>query len=900
MWNAFSFDNAVSLNIQGYVNPRSLRTMVLDSGDFKTDRQGEVGKQVLLAPNQIKSYGRISFESRFKDDRGKNIAGTASAEVFYSDFQIGIRKKKWAYEAKEEIEPEVIVVDQMEQPVVGQKVTLQLVHRKYKSVRVRGSGNYFSYQTRTTDQVIDTCEMLSAKEPSGCILKAKAAGSHYILVEAKDSKQRLARSSAHLYVTGSDYVGWYRENHDRIDIIPDKNSYKVGETISLLVKNPYESVDAIITLERFGILKQFRKHLDQGAELVHIPLDDKDYAPGFNLSVHLIKGRVSEKLEGGVDLGKPSFKMGLIKVEVVDPDTVLNVTSQSDRQEYQPGETVKVSVQVDSTAGLQATELSIAIVDERILQLAGAYEGKYKLHDKFYNWNLGDVQTTQMLTHLIGRRHFGKKGAPEGGDGDGAGIRKNFLPLAYWNPSLVTDASGKAEFSFTTPDNLTGWKILIVAVDKKHRFGFGGSSFKTAKKLMLEPALPSFITEGDTLNTRFAVFNRTGNDGDVTGKMKLQGATLKSQEEVTIPVADQEKGLMEWTLKAPFEGKEAVMTVTAKTKGGQDGALYKLPIRPYLSFETFATYDSTTKGKVTVPLKIPDGIRTDVGGMELIVSSSLISHLDEAFEYSFSYPYVCWEQTMVRALMLNNYLMLEDYLSEVEPEREAREWIQELLAKMPKFQASNGGMSFWKSDVRTVDAYLSTFTAMGLIWLERNNQPIPQEPARKLYQYVRNILSGKISMKPYSKRTRATVLAMATYVVTLLGDDSTAYINKSYEEKDFLSLFGKSFLWMASTEKDKTKSIAKALKSEIFSHADLTSGSIQFQEVADDGFQRILHSTTRTNCNLLTALLKDNPGSPFVQPLVSLDHWHAQSWAMEQYSGKFILHERFVGLRQNL
>jgi len=217
----------------------------------------------------------------------------------------------------------------------------------------------------------------------------------------------------HLYVTGSEYVGWYRENHDRIDIIPDKNSYMVGETISLLVKNPYEAVDAIFTLERFGILKKFRKRLDQGAEIVHIPLDDKDYAPGFNLSVHLIKGRVAEKLEGGVDLGKPSFKMGLIKVKVVDPDTVLNVTSQTDRQEYQPGETVQVSVQVDSTAGLQATELSVAVVDERILQLAGDYQNRYKLHDKFYNWNLGDVQTSQILTHLIGRRHFGKKGVQQ-------------------------------------------------------------------------------------------------------------------------------------------------------------------------------------------------------------------------------------------------------------------------------------------------------------------------------------------------------------------------------------------------------------------------------------------------------------------------------------------------------
>src|SRR5690606_1993927 len=111
----------------------------------------------------------------------------------------------------------------------------------------------------------DECKVKSKALATGCALTAKAAGSHYIVAEAKDSKKRMAQSSVHLYVTGSDYVGWYRENHDRIDIIPDKEKYKLGEEISLLVKNPYQDVEAIFTLERFGILKQFRKKLTSGA-----------------------------------------------------------------------------------------------------------------------------------------------------------------------------------------------------------------------------------------------------------------------------------------------------------------------------------------------------------------------------------------------------------------------------------------------------------------------------------------------------------------------------------------------------------------------------------------------------------------------------------------------------------
>src|SRR5262249_33837272 len=143
----------------------------------------------------------------------------------------------------------------------------------YKTTRVRGEGNYFSYQTTTKDTLVDKCVFKSGRSADGCRLTSKAAGSHFITAQARDGKGRLAQASMSLFVTGKEYIGWYRENSDRIDIIPDQKTYKVGETIQLLVKNPYPEVEALFTLERFGILKQFRQKLTGGAQLVRIPLD---------------------------------------------------------------------------------------------------------------------------------------------------------------------------------------------------------------------------------------------------------------------------------------------------------------------------------------------------------------------------------------------------------------------------------------------------------------------------------------------------------------------------------------------------------------------------------------------------------------------------------------------------
>jgi len=885
-WSGFSFDNPIDLNIPGYEKSRASGLVQIAKGKLTTDKNGDATVGFAIPSSEIKSHGRVEYGVSFADDRGKSIAGFGSTEVFYTQFSLGMKTPQWVYEAKEEITPEVILLDREEKPVSGVEVQLKLIHRTFKTVRRHGEGSYFYYESRSKDQEIATCTFKSGNSPKGCGLKSKAAGSHYLLAIARDAKGRLTQSTLSKFVTGKEYIGWYRENHDRIDVIPEKKDYKVGETLKILVKNPYTEVNALVTLERFGILKQFRKKLTQGAETISIPLDSKDYAPGFVVSVHLIKGRVSEKIEGGVDLGKPSFKMGMTRVNVIDPDTLLKVATKSDQEQYQPGDKPKVSVTVDSPAGNDVTELSVAVVDEKILQLAGDYEGRYKLHEKFYHLPGVDVLTSQMLSHLIGRRHFGKKGAPMGGDGDASkSIRKNILPLAYWNPELKTDKNGKASFDFQLPDNLTTWRVLVVAVDQKHRFGFGSGTFRSAKKIMTEPALPSFLTEGDVLNSRFAVYNRSGSKADVKASLKVTGvemanASEKMERENTIE--NDGKAYFEWKVKAPYGKTQATFEALASSSAGKDGILEKLPIYPFASYETFAQYGSSTEGSIKEPLRLPSGIRTDLGGMDVMLSSSLISHLDDSFRFLFSYPYTCWEQTITRAVALGQYASMQNYLSIPEVTRDPRGWAAELAAEMPKFQYDNGGMAYWKPDSRTVDPYLSVYTALALQWLKAYQVKIPEAPYENLLKYIRGYVSGTHSKNPFrSVRADATVLAMASFVLAEEKDNVTATVNKLHKERANLSLFGKSFLWMAASAKKENAVVATQLKSEIFSAADLTSGTIQFKELSDDGFAAILHSTVRSNCSLLATMMKTDPQGKFVEPLVrwvingrKANHWN--------------------------
>ena len=54
-------------------------------------------------------------------------------------------------------------------------------------------------------------------------------------------------------------------------------------------------------------------------------------------------------------------------------------------------------------------------------------------------------------------------------------MRSTFKFVAYWNPSLKTDSNGKARVEFQVPDNLTGWRVLAMAVTPGDLMGLARS-----------------------------------------------------------------------------------------------------------------------------------------------------------------------------------------------------------------------------------------------------------------------------------------------------------------------------------------------------------------------------------------------------------------------------------------
>lgn len=245
-----------------------------------------------------------------------------------------------------------------------------------------------------------------------------------------------------------------------------------------------------------------------------------------------------------------------------------------------------------------------------------------------------------------------KKGANQGGDGgSGFSMRNVFKYLTYWNPSIKLNESGKTKIHFKVPDNLTGWRVLVMGATPTDGMGLGQSQFKVNRKTEIRPALPNQVTEGDQFTARFTVMNRTKSVRQVavtvmaTGQVK--GALNKNSQTFKVTL----KPFVRKNIEVPIESasikrlrsnKEGRIKfqVIAKDKVDKDGLVHYLPVKKRRSLLTGANYGSTTKDEVVESVKIPKNIYPDVGDISVVASASVIGSAEGAFNYVRDYLYV--------------------------------------------------------------------------------------------------------------------------------------------------------------------------------------------------------------------------------------------------------------------
>lgn len=138
-------------------------------------------------------------------------------------------------------------------------------------------------------------------------------------------------------------------------------------------------------------------------------------------------------------------------------------------------------------------------------------------------------------------------------------VRENFNETAFFFPNLRTNADGSTTFSFTMPDALTRWKLMMLAYTKDRKTGYKTYDFKSSKPVMIMADMPRYMYDGDTLWFVANVIN-TGEEA-VTPKVKLEVFDAASMKTIDILASDAMIAMEEIV---PGRSKEVRWKVAAK------------------------------------------------------------------------------------------------------------------------------------------------------------------------------------------------------------------------------------------------------------------------------------------------------------------------------------------------
>lgn len=245
--------------------------------------------------------------------------------------------------------------------------------------------------------------------------------------------------------------------------------------------------------------------------------------------------------------------------------------------------------------------------------------------------------------------------------GDASPPRRNLQETAFFLPDLETDAEGRVSFTFTVPNALTGWKLLMVAHDNALDGGvYRNDAIVTTKPLMCEPNAPRFAREGDDFLFAVKVTNTEDEPQSGTVELALEelgGGGALAEGALPPPqafeLAPHESKTFEFRVAIP-DGC-GFLKYVAKAKGAKfaDGEEGVLPVlaRRILVREAVQLHARGAETRTFALSNLLASAGSDTirhAGLEVRAVSRPAWYAVLSLPYLMEFPHECCEQTFSR------------------------------------------------------------------------------------------------------------------------------------------------------------------------------------------------------------------------------------------------------------
>ena len=841
-------------------------------------------------------YGEMTVETAVASDRGKYVAVSSSVPYFGVNQFVGIRrpvKSRYGYSFARDIQvqqpwPINVLVVSKDNAIVPAKAVSVTVFKRGKQ---RSDGSY------SWSKVFD-CEVISTEHVASCEFTPQTENYYKVQAKIVDSKGNPHQSEIEIFAT-DDYLEREEEREKIVlDLHCNSHEVAVGEVVKCEVKNYFDSTPVLVTIERAGIVEQWITELNPSKPEIEFTVA-KTYAPHFKLSVIAVA-----RLDAGDKKYTSFYRTGSAKFKLEDPRLIpLEVKVSSDRSSYSPRDTVKLTIDGERTTPV---EYAVVVIDEALMDLSNAGQKYYDPTQKRWSVRTDLVQTfglihllytsvqklvrtsSETISGVVNRSLSMEETIATGSRLSIPATLKSFLKttdsktrrinkfIAYWNPSVVV-TDEPAELEFVLPDNLTNWKVVVMAASTNDKFGFASTSFTSVKDTEIRAIAPNVVTERDSFYVGASIYNRANrnrnilvefntdgllaNDVDNKFRKRVRFAPLE-RKVVTIPIV---AGELPVDFQKFNQKGEIKFVASVRDRYDQDALDTRIPVRSSRFPVTSVVYGALAGDLTTIPIEVPEKLVNQAGELNLSLTTEEKVNFDGVFQYIRDYPYFCWEQQLTQAVLAMQYLRLEANGDEhgIEWDK-AQEVITEVLATAVDFQASNGGMAFFTPRPDTVRPYLSAYTAIVFSWLAEAGYEVPSQVNKKLIGYLKEYLAMDLTEEwgwPSDQHSsvlsgyQATIGSVVLHALSISGELDAEELDSYSEKIQHLHLFGLSQYLLATLKVDPTLPLIDKIFTLIMNHRSLVDGAVEFREQGVPfAFERLLHSHTRSICSVLEAL----------------------------------------------
>jgi uncharacterized protein YfaS (alpha-2-macroglobulin family) len=861
------------------------------SGQGTLDARGLVIVKAPLVAAKEMDPVMASLEATVASPSRRSISSRIQTIVHRGEFYIGLKPGTTFLEKGKDVTLDVIAATPDGAYAQGRKLAVRLLKRDWRSVREAGVGGRFKWHTEKEDVEVSSKSVVSGAGPVTLSFRPEKSGLYVFAASAKDGRGNPLSTSTYFYVTGGDYVSWERRDDDTVELVPDAPGYSAGQTARVLVKSPFETAKALVTIEREFIMESRIMDIPGSSTRLEIPIKP-EYAPNVFVSVLLVQGRADRaRPDEKQDVGKPAFKMGYAKLAVNPDEMKLAVEIARDKPDYRPRDQVRLNLKVRDPKGLgRKSCISLAVVDIGVLNLIG-YETP-DLFGRFYADKPLSVQTSETRLHIVGEREYGEKGEEPGGGGEKMAalspslteveLRGDFKSTAYWNPSVITDGNGDASVAFDLPANLTSFRVMAVAQTADSLFGRGEDAFRVSKPIQLQPSLPRFARVGDRFEAGVVVRNFSPQAGAVSVALEAQGIACGDPGIRTFNLEPGEAREVLFPFEAERPGR-ARLAFRAKMNGDADGLEIGLPIQWPRPTETVALA-GVTGVKAEERVVVPADAYPDDSVLDLRVSATALGGLKEGLEYLKDYPYLCLEQRLSGILpyLVASRLISNFKLSPMD-ETAVRAHVNAVLRSIAECQKEDGSFGLWP-DSSWSSPYISCYAVFALIKAKQAGYEIDGSRLDLGAEYLKEWLRENLDAEaqPYGPACWNTVRAFALYDLAIAGRAEPAYAEKLFVERASLPLFGRTLLYKALHYGKGSPRARTTLLDEMLNTVKVTPTGAHFEEEADAGLEWIYSSNLRTTASILQALIETGSTHPLIPQIASwivgkrqAERWHS-------------------------